>query len=133
MRAHLDFCFFFTSPPPLSSANPQAAMESLAEQAQGDMRAMLGQLQMARLRSAALTFADLQGVSRKDADVSPFEVARRLCSGESAPVSIAARMDLVFQDADLVPLLIQARASRARIFRSFCRIQLTLLPRRRTT
>lgn len=43
----------------------------------------------------------------KDADMSPFEAGRKLLSMESARLSLGDRIDLVFQDADLVPLLIQ--------------------------
>ena len=43
----------------------------------------------------------------KDADMSPFEAARKLLSTETARASLSERMDLVFQDLDLVPLLIQ--------------------------
>jgi hypothetical protein len=43
----------------------------------------------------------------KDADMSPFEAARRLLGPESKALSIGDRMDMVYQDADLVPLLIQ--------------------------
>ena len=40
--------------------------------------------------------------------MSPFEAGRKLLSMESARLSLGDRLDLVFQDADLVPLLIQA-------------------------
>lgn len=43
----------------------------------------------------------------KDADMSPFEAGRKLLSMESSRLSLGARIDLVFQDADLVPLLVQ--------------------------
>lgn len=43
----------------------------------------------------------------KDADMSPFEAGRKLLSLESEKMSLNDRIDLVFQDADLVPLLIQ--------------------------
>ena len=39
--------------------------------------------------------------------MSPFEAGRKLLSMESARLSLGERLDLVFQDADLVPLLIQ--------------------------
>ena len=45
----------------------------------------------------------------KDADMSPFEAARRLLSPETARMSLIDKAELVFQDIDLVPLLIQAR------------------------
>ncbi len=43
----------------------------------------------------------------KDADMSPFEAGRKLLSLESERLSLNDRIDLVFQDADLVPLLVQ--------------------------
>jgi hypothetical protein len=43
-------------------------------------------------------------------DMSPFEAARLVLSPEARTLSIGDRMDLVFQDADLVPLLIQVPA-----------------------
>lgn len=46
----------------------------------------------------------------KDAEMSPFEAARGLLSSDSQKLSMGDRMDLVFQDADLVPLLIQVQA-----------------------
>jgi len=45
----------------------------------------------------------------KDADMSPFEAGRKLLSLER--LSLGDRIELVFQDADLVPLLVQARGS----------------------
>ena len=45
--------------------------------------------------------------SGKDADMSPFEAARKLLSLDSRDLHLGQRADLVFQDSDLVPLLIQ--------------------------
>lgn len=39
--------------------------------------------------------------------MSPFEAARRLLSGETEGLSLGDQLELVFQDADLVPLLVQ--------------------------
>ena len=50
--------------------------------------------------------SSIQGTS-KDADLSPFEVSRRLFEPIMAQASINDQLDLVFADADLVPLLIQ--------------------------
>lgn len=85
-------------------------MDALIESSQGDMRVMLGQLQMHRLRATSLSFDDVKGAAAKDMDKSPFECARVLLSSESARMRLSDRMDCVFQDADLIPLLIQARA-----------------------
>ncbi len=43
----------------------------------------------------------------KDADMSPFEAARKLLDLNTQKLSLSDRIDLVFQDADLVPLLVQ--------------------------
>jgi replication factor C subunit 1 len=85
----------------------QAALDALVESSQGDMRVMLGQLQMHRLRASSLSYDDVRSCATKDMDKSPFECARRLLSPESSVLSIADRLDCVFQDMDLVPLLIQ--------------------------
>lgn len=39
--------------------------------------------------------------------MSPFEAARKLLSTETTRMSLMDRAELVFQDLDLVPLLIQ--------------------------
>ena len=43
----------------------------------------------------------------KDADMSPFEAGRKLLALDSMKLTLNDRIDLVFQDADLVPLLVQ--------------------------
>ena len=43
----------------------------------------------------------------KDADMSPFEAGRKLLALDCAKSTLNDRIDLVFQDADLVPLLVQ--------------------------
>lgn len=45
--------------------------------------------------------------SGKDFEMSPFEAARKLLSMEAQHLSLGAQSDLIFQDMDLVPLLIQ--------------------------
>ncbi len=47
----------------------------------------------------------------KDADMSPFESGRRLLDPASKQLTLDDRLNLVFQDADLVPLLVQASAA----------------------
>ena len=96
----------------------QATMDALVESAQGDIRIMLGQLQMHRVRATSLSFDQVRAAAAKDMDKSPFDCARRLLSSESAPWSMMDRMDAVFQDLDLVPLLIQARPPAAQCPRS---------------
>ena len=46
--------------------------------------------------------------------MSPFEAARKLLTVDSARLSMGDRIDLVFQDADLVPLLIQVQVLKPR-------------------
>lgn len=82
-------------------------MDALVESSQGDMRVIIGQLQMHRVRAKALSYDDVKSSATKDMDKSPFECARQLLSVESASWSMSDRMDAVFQDMDLVPLLVQ--------------------------
>jgi hypothetical protein len=84
-------------------------MDALIESAQGDLRIMLGQLQMHRLRSSSLSFENVKAAATKDMDRSPFDCARRLLSTESAHWTMMDKLNAVFQDMDLVPLLVQVR------------------------
>lgn len=43
----------------------------------------------------------------KDFEMSPFEAARKLLSMEATHLNLGQQSDLIFQDMDLVPLLIQ--------------------------
>lgn len=88
----------------------EATMQALVEGANGDLRLILGQLQMVRLRAASLTYDDVRGGAHgtsKDFEMSPFEAARQLLSPEGSRLSIGDQVELVFQDMDLVPLLVQ--------------------------
>ncbi|GLI64437.1 hypothetical protein VaNZ11_007707 [Volvox africanus] len=87
----------------------QATMEALVTGAGGDLRLILGQLQMVRLRAQALTYDEVRGKmgASKDTDMSPFECARRLLEPSCSLLPMSERMDLVFADMDLVPLLVQ--------------------------
>ncbi len=64
---------------------------------------------MVRLRSAALSYEDVKGRlgAAKDADMSPFECARRLLEPGTERLPLYERLDWVFMDMDLVPLLVQ--------------------------
>ncbi len=53
----------------------------------------------------------------KDADMSPFECGRRLLEPGAGRLSIDERLQLYFQDADLVPLLVQVHM----VHSFFCR------------
>ena len=57
----------------------------------------------------------------KDADMSPFECGRRLLDPGSKAMSLDARLNMYFQDADLVPLLVQVKLG-------FCGLSLKTLP-----
>ncbi|CAL8468443.1 g7983 [Coccomyxa elongata] len=87
----------------------ESTLAALVESSNADIRLMLGQLQMIRLRKRSLSYDDAKGKmgGGKDADMSPFEAGRKLLSLESERLSLNDRIDLVFQDADLVPLLVQ--------------------------
>ncbi|GIL93301.1 hypothetical protein Vretimale_15681 [Volvox reticuliferus] len=87
----------------------QATMEALVTGAGGDLRLILGQLQMVRLRAQALTYDEVRGKmgASKDTDMSPFECGRRLLEPSCSLLPMSERMDLVFADMDLVPLLVQ--------------------------
>jgi hypothetical protein len=55
-----------------------ATLGMLSDQCGGDLRSILGQLQMARLRQTALSYDDAKSRASKDADLSFFDVARSL-------------------------------------------------------
>ena len=152
VRGRLRIMLPSESPPPHLTPFIQATMNALVEGAGGDLRLILGQLQMVRRSKTTLSFDDVKGkqvggvqagegeTSRnvgggkdegwrgrssvvvptsppslispppgtsKDADLSPFEVSRRLFEPNMAQATVSERLDLVFADADLVPLLIQ--------------------------
>jgi replication factor C subunit 1 len=87
-----------------------AALKKLVDMSNGDIRMILGQLQMIRLRHSTFTYNDLvkNNTFSKDSDLSPFLAADQLLGvqGDSS-LSLSQRMDLVFSDMDLIPLLIQ--------------------------
>jgi replication factor C subunit 1 len=65
---------------------------------------------MIRLRAKSLTYDQVKsgGMSTaKDLEMSPFEAARKLLTFEAENLSLTDQMELVFQDFDLVPLLVQ--------------------------
>ncbi|DBA70377.1 hypothetical protein WJX79_010688 [Trebouxia sp. C0005] len=87
----------------------ESTLEALVEGANSDIRLILGQLQMVRLSSRALSYDEVKNKmgTSKDFEMSPFEAARKLLSMEAQHLSLGTQSDLVFQDMDLVPLLIQ--------------------------
>jgi replication factor C subunit 1 len=76
-------------------------MDAFIQSACGDIRLLLGQLQMIRLRSTVLTEGT---TTTQDLVINPFDVSRRLLTEE---LRLQEQIDLIFQDADLVPLLVQ--------------------------
>lgn len=70
---------------------------------------MLGQLQMHRLRSKSLSYDQVKAGAQKDMEKSPFDCARKLLSFDSSALTMGDKLDCVFQDMDLVPLLVQVR------------------------
>eukprot|EP00899_Mesostigma_viride_P017099 jgi/Mesvir1/25390/Mv01429-RA.1 len=86
------------------------ALENLVESVQGDIRLCLNLLQMWRARSDSLSYDDVKDNLKgggKDADVSPFSAADTLLGPQSRNLSLNDRIDLVFHDMDLVPMLVQ--------------------------
>lgn len=87
----------------------EATMHAVIQNANGgDIRAILGRLQMIRRRTDHLSYTDLSNDASKDVEMSPFEAARRLLDMDaSSSLSFSDQIELVFQDSDLVPLLVQ--------------------------
>ncbi|KAF5831114.1 DNA polymerase III, clamp loader complex, gamma/delta/delta subunit, partial [Dunaliella salina] len=94
----------------------ESTLKELCRTCNGDVRLVLGQLQMLRLKARSLTYDQVKGRAgtSKDADMSPFECARRLMDPNFSPnpnkpggMTTSGRLDFYFADADLVPLLVQ--------------------------
>ena len=81
----------------------QATMDALVAGAAGgggDIRAVLGQLQMLRLRHRSLSYDAAKahaGANAKDMEMSPYEAARRLLDADGAALSLSDQIELVFQ------------------------------------
>lgn len=88
---------------------PQSTLETLVQSANGDIRLILGQLQMIRVGAIAVSYDEMKGKlsTSKDMTMSPFTCARELLDSGSVRMKVGERLDLVFQDADMVPLLVQ--------------------------
>ena len=87
-----------------------ATMDALIQSAYGgDIRLILGQLEMFGRKADRVSYEDVtQKQSKKDLEMSPFEAAKRLLDIDASDAyTFAEQVDLVFQDADLVPLLVQ--------------------------
>ena len=85
-------------------------MELLIEQAHGDIRTLIGGLQVVRATTQFVRYNDVKNGAvsiQKNHDINPFEAARSLLSPESRGKKWNDLSNLVFNDLDLIPLLIQ--------------------------
>eukprot|EP00271_Cylindrocystis_brebissonii_P022485 TRINITY_DN8672_c0_g1_i1.p1 TRINITY_DN8672_c0_g1~~TRINITY_DN8672_c0_g1_i1.p1 ORF type:complete len:642 (-),score=151.06 TRINITY_DN8672_c0_g1_i1:634-2475(-) len=86
------------------------ALELLLENVQCDIRLAINHLQFMRSGKKSMRVDqvahDTQG-GVKDQELSPFTAADKLLSNACKRVPLGDQIDLVFQDADLVPLLVQ--------------------------
>ena len=84
-----------------------AAMEALIETTNNDIRLIINQLQMRRLTKQSFDYDDIKGLSKKDVDMGPFTAVDKLCAPNADRMSVNDRLNLVFQDSDIIPLFIQ--------------------------
>ena len=84
-----------------------AAMEALIETTNNDIRLIINQLQMRRLTKQSFEYDDIKGLSKKDVDMGPFTAVDKLCAPNADRMSVNDRLNLVFQDSDIIPLFIQ--------------------------
>ena len=84
-----------------------AAMEALIETTNNDIRLIINQLQMRRLTKSSFEYDDIKGLSKKDIDMGPFTAVDKLCAPGANTLSVNDRLNLVFQDSDIIPLFIQ--------------------------
>jgi len=85
-------------------------MEALIEQAEGDMRTLIGGLQFIKAHTKTVTWKDIESGRysvKKNRDISPFAACSWLFSGGAAVKPWRELSDAVFSDMDLIPLLIQ--------------------------
>ena len=76
-----------------------------------DIRLIINQLQMRRLTKQTFDYDDIKGLSKKDVDMGPFTAVDKLCSADANRLTVGDRLNLVFQDADIIPLFIQVPPS----------------------
>jgi replication factor C subunit 1 len=83
-----------------------ATMIALVDSANGDLRSILGRLQMVRLSRCSVLRYDKVGGNVRDFEMGGFAASRALL--DPGPVqSINERLSLIFADSDLVPLMLQ--------------------------
>ena len=84
-----------------------AAMEALIETTNNDIRLIINQLQMRRLTKQSFEYDDIKTLAKKDVDMGPFTAVDKLCAPDANRLSVNDRLNLVFQDSDIIPLFIQ--------------------------
>ena len=84
-----------------------SAMEALIETTNNDIRSIINQLQMRRLTKQSFEYDDVKTLAKKDVDMGPFTAVDKLCAPNADRMSVNDRLNLVFQDADIIPLFIQ--------------------------
>lgn len=84
-----------------------AAMEALIETTNNDIRLIINQLQMRRLTKQSFEYDDIKSLAKKDIDMGPFTAVDKLCAPDAHRLSVNDRLNLVFQDSDIIPLFIQ--------------------------
>ena len=84
-----------------------SAMEALIETTNNDIRSIINQLQMRRLTKQSFEYDDIKGLSKKDVDMGPFTAMDKLTNRDAGLLTVTERLNLVFQDSDLIPLFVQ--------------------------
>ena len=85
----------------------EAAMEALIETCSNDIRQIINQLQMRRLTKQTFEFDDVKTLAKKDLDMGPFTAMDKLTNRDAGLLTVTERLNLVFQDSDLIPLFVQ--------------------------
>ncbi|KAK3242089.1 replication factor C subunit 1 [Cymbomonas tetramitiformis] len=87
----------------------QPTMEALVESCNNDIRCLLNTLQLRRRLSTKLSYDEVKAgkAGKKDLDLSAFTVAEQLLGPDIRRLTVGERIDLMFQDADILPLFIQ--------------------------
>ena len=85
----------------------EAAMEALIETCNNDIRQIINQLQMRRLTKQSFEFDDVKSLAKKDVDMGPFTAMDKLTNRDAGTLTVTERLNLVFQDSDIIPLFIQ--------------------------
>jgi len=85
----------------------EAAMEALIETCSNDIRQIINQLQMRRLTKQTFEFDDVKSLAKKDLDMGPFTAMDKLTNRDAGLLTVTERLNLVFQDSDLIPLFVQ--------------------------